>query len=403
MAELKRTLNLTEVVFFASGVILGAGIYTVIGKAAGHAGNMLWASFLIAAVTAILSIFSYAELSALYPKSGGEYYYVKESIGQKLANVVGVMVAFGGIVGAATIALGFAGYLSGLLNVNTLLAALGVIGLILLINISGVKNSSGFNIIFTLIETGGLIFVIYSAAPQIGKINYLEIPPEGIVGLLSAAALSFFAFTGFEDTVKLAEETKNPETTIPKALFISGGIVTLLYLSITIAAVSAVDPNELASSESPLAAVAEKRFGHTGAIILGIIALFSTANSLLSNMLGASRVIYNMGKDSTKLKWLGKISEEKRTPIPALIVATLVAALFSLIGNIEKVAPIANFFILSTFILINVTVIYLRVKDKEKERPFKIPLNIKNIPVISVAALLMLFVMLGFTLYNMVK
>jgi APA family basic amino acid/polyamine antiporter len=403
MAELKRTLNTAEVVFFASGVILGAGIYTVVGEGAGLGGNMLWLAFLISSVAALLTVFGYAELSSIYPKAGGEFVYTKEIFGLKPAYFVGVMVALCGIVSSATISLGFAGYLAELVNFHKFAFAFGIIGLIFLVNVLGIRHSSVVNIIFTIIECGGLLFVIFSAAPSFGKISYTELPPDGIHGVLAAAALSFFAFTGFEDTVKLAEETKEPERSIPKALFISSAIVMCLYMCVAILAVSAVPFEELGQSESPLATIIEKRFGHTGALVLAVVALFSTSNSLLSNMLGASRVIYTIGKESKALKLFSKVSSKRKTPVPALLLVTLIIAAFSLIGEVKSVALITNIFVFTVYIIINVCVIYLRIKDKDLERPFKVPFNIKNIPVLNVIAILMISVLMVYGVKTLIN
>ena len=160
MAGLKRTLSFIEVTFFAVGVILGAGIYTIIGEAAGYGGHLLWLSFLIAAFTALMTAFSYAELVSLFPKAGGEFVYVKNAMGLNIALVVGVLVSFCGIGGGATIAIGFAGYLSQLVALDVTTSALVIIGIIFLINIAGIRQSSSFNIVFTLVEVGGLLFVI---------------------------------------------------------------------------------------------------------------------------------------------------------------------------------------------------------------------------------------------------
>jgi len=403
MGELKRTLNLTEVVFFATGVILGAGIYTIIGEAAGEGGNMLWLSFATAAFTAVLTLFAYAELSSIYPSSGGEFTYVKESAGLRWAYVVGVMVALSGIISSATISLGFAGYFSELVDFPAVVTAIAIMGVILAINILGIKHSSVVNIIFTILETGGLIFVIYSAAPAIGKINYLELPPEGISGVLAGAAICFFAFTGFEDAVKLAEETKSPEKNIPRALFISSAIVMTIYLCVAFVVVSMIPFGELASSENPLSTVVEKRFGSTGAMIIAIVALFFTSNSLLSNMLGSSRVIYNIGKENKKLSLFAKVLPKRKTPALALIAVAVIAAAFSLIGDVKIAALITNFFVFVTFLIINITVIYLRKTKKELSRPFKIPGNIRGIPVISVVAIFMVTLLMGFTIYSLIS
>lgn len=401
MGELKRTLSLTEVIFFAAGVILGAGIYAVIGKAAGLSGNMLWVSFLIAAATALMSLFAYAELSSLYPGSGGEYSFVKEAVSPGWAYVVGGMVALTGIISSATISIGFSGYLSQLVDWPQKLTAIGIIVFIFLVNAAGIRHSSIMNIIFTLIETAGLLFVIFSAAPALGDVNYVEMPEKGLNGLLLGAAICFFAFTGFEDAVKLGEETKEPEKNIPRALFIASAIVITIYLCVAVVVVSMIPFAELASSESPLALVVEKRFGHTGALIIAVVALFSTSNSLLSNMLGSSRVLYNFGKENKRLKLLSRVLPGRKTPVAGLVVAAAIAACFSLIGKVESVALMTNFLMFLTFLVINGTVIYLRIKKPDLKRPFRIPGSIGPVPVISVLAILMVLVLISYTLYGL--
>lgn len=401
MPELKRTLNLAEVVFFAAGVILGAGIYAIVGKAAGAGGNMLWASFAISAFTALLSLFAYAELSALFPSSGGEFSFVKEAVGLRWAYVIGAMVALSGIMSSATISIGFAGYLSQLAQAPRHMMALGIIAFIFLINLLGIRQSSVVNIVFTLLETCGLLFVIYTAAPALGKVDYTELPPKGIHGLLTGAAICFFAFTGFEDAVKLAEETKRPERNIPRGLFIAALVVICIYLAIAVVAISMIPFEELARSESPLATVVEKRFGRQGALVIAGVALFSTSNSLLSNMLGASRVLFNFGKENKRLGLLSRLLPRRRTPVTGLIIAAGLAALFSLIGEIQKVALITNFFMFVTFFIMNATVIYLRIKQPQLKRPFKIPGNVRNVPVISVLAMLMVLLLISYTVYNL--
>lgn len=394
--KLKRTLRLFEVVFFATGVIIGAGIYAVIGEAAVYGGNALWLSFLVSALTATLTAFSYSELCALYPSAGGEFEYVKSAIGKKLALVIGPMVAFTGIVAGATISVAFAQYLGEVVEVSSRLASLCIIAFILFVNITGIRLSSGLNIAFTLIEITGLLFVIFAAVPHWGKVDYLQFPEGGIHSLLTAAAISFFAFTGFEDAVKLAEETKNPERNIPRGLFIATGIVVLIYMAVSISAVSLVSSTSLGGQKSPLLAIADSAWGRTGVVFLSLVALFSTSNSLLSNMLGSSRVFYAMGNESRKLKWLGSVSRKRQTPVKALLLATSIMVLFALIGKIKTVALITNFFAFGTFLLINVTVLYLRYKEPGLKRPFRIPLTIGWVPLLPVLAIIMILLMVAY-------
>ncbi len=401
MAELKRTLGLAECVFFGVGSILGAGIYTLIGKVAGLSGNFIWLSFLIAAISALFTAFSYAELSAAFPKAGGEYEYAKRAFGKKTGIFLGITISLNGMISGATVAVGFAGYLIGLIGVSLLIGALGIIAVVFIVNASGIRQSSVINIIFTLIETGGLAFVIFAAFPSIGKVNYTELAPAGANGILAASALAFFAYIGFEEVVKLAEETKHPEKNIPRALFIASAVVIVLYGLVTVCAVSAMPYAELGKSASPMADIIGSRYGQTGVIIISVIALFATSNTILSNMLGSSRVLLNMSKETKALQLFSYVSPKRKTPLAALGLILIIMSGFAFIGNIETIARIATVFIFITFIVVNLSVIVLRVKEKKLSRPYRIPMNIKNIPVISLLGILTTLVLLGYSIHSL--
>ncbi len=396
--KLKRTLSLAECIFFGVGSILGAGIYTIIGKVAGFAGNLTWLSFLIASLTALLTAFSYAELSAAYPKAGGEYVYTKEAMGKNIGTSVGFIIALNGIISGATVAVGFGGYFTELLDIPVVLAAIGIIGLIFLVNVSGIRESSIVNIIFTVIEFAGLVLVIISAFPKIGSVNLLEGTESGKASVLMAASLGFFAFIGFEEIVKLAEETKNPQKTIPRALFSASAIVSIIYLIVVVSAVSALPIDRLAKSSSPLSDIAEEGLGSTAGLIIVVIALFSTSNTILSNMLGSSRVIYDMAKKVKIMAVFQRVSN-RQTPYAALILILVIMSAFALIGKIEVIAMIANVFIFITFFAVNLSVILLRRSNPQKSRPFKVPLNVNNMPVISFLGMAMTLLLFGFNIY----
>ena len=402
MTQLKRTLGLTECIFFGVGSILGAGIYTLIGKVAGLSGNFIWVSFLIASICALCTAFSYAELSAAFPKAGGEYVYARKAFGKETGIILGVLISLNGIVAGATVAVGFAGYLSTLVDVGIVLGALGIIVLMFLLNASGIRQSSTLNVVFTIIEAGGLLFVIYSAAGAVGEVDYFEMPPGGYNDILAAASLAFFAYMGFEEIVKLAEETRDPGRNIPRALFISCGIVIVVYILVALCSVSVIPFKELGESSSPLADVVGIKYGKTGVIIISVIALFATSNTILSNMLGSSRVLLNMAKETKVLKPLSYVSPKRKTPVVALVLILIITSTFALIGAIETIARIATIFIFITFIVVNLSVIVLRMRQKGMARPYRIPFNIRNIPVISVLGIFMTFVLLGYAIYSFV-
>jgi len=215
--SLKRELGLLEVTLSGVGIILGAGIYVLIGQAAGLAGNALWLAFGLSAIIALLTGLSYAELSSMFPKAGAEYDYVANAFNKRLAFVIGWLVFLSGVLAAATVALGFAGYFAALTSVPLIISAVVLLVLLTVLLGYGVKETARVAVIATLIEAAGLVLIIALGLPHLGSVNYWEMP-QGFSGLFAASALIFFAYQGFESMVKFSEETRSPETTVPKAL-----------------------------------------------------------------------------------------------------------------------------------------------------------------------------------------
>ena len=379
---LKRELGLFEATLCGVGIILGAGIYALVGKAAGLAGNAVWLSFLIASVIAMFTGLSYAELSSLFPKAGAEYVYTSEAFGKRSAFIIGWLIILSGIIAGATVAIGFAGYFSALFNTPLIPVALGLILAISFIIFYGIKESVWFAIIFTLIETGGLLLIIFIGLPYFGKINYFEMPSLG--GIFSAAALIFFAFIGFEGIVRLSEETKHPEKIVPKALVLAIIITTTIYILVALSSVSVIDWKILGTSNAPLADIASMALGNNAFITLSIIALFATANTVLLFFLATSRIVYGMAREGSLPPVLSKIHFKRRTPWVAIAIIMIFSMLVALIGDIEMVANITNFTVFVTFIIINLVVICLRYTKPEVERTFKTPINIGKFPVLPV-------------------
>ena len=277
------------------GIILGAGIYVLIGEAAGLSGNGLWLSFILAAIVATLTGLSYAELSSRFPKAGAEYVYVENSFGKTLAWLVGWLIIAGCVIGGATVAMGFARYFYALFGTPVLLTALVMLIVIGIILIAGVKETAALTILFMGVEAAGLVIIIFIGVPYFGSINYLELT-HGVKGVIDAGVLIFFGYLGFEGITRLAEETKNPEKNIPKAIIFSLVITTIIYILVGIAAVSVVPWWELSQSEAPLALVAERVLGENSFLVLSVIALFSTFNTALVMLLSGSRLIYGIAE-----------------------------------------------------------------------------------------------------------
>ncbi len=384
---LKRELGLLEVTLSGIGIILGAGIYALIGKAAGLAGNSVWISFAISSLIAVFTGLSYAELSSMFPKAGAEYEYVRNAFGKKLAFIIGWLIILSGVIGAATVALGFGGYFSAFFKVPAIPSALILILALSFLLFYGIKETARFAIIATLIETAGLILVIVIGIPFIGKVDYFEMP-HGWTGIFQASALVFFAYTGFESIVKLSEETRSPEKTIPKGLMLAVLASIILYITVAISAVSVMGWERLSKSEAPFADLAFSAFGSDAYTLLTAIALFATANTVLMMMLGSSRIIYGMADSGTLPVLLSRLHMSRRTPWVAIIITMLSAILFIFSGDIAFVANVDNFTLFVTFFVINAALIYLRFKEPGLPRHFRVPLSVGKLPVLPVFGIL---------------
>jgi len=385
--KLKRTLSLFEATIYGVGIILGAGVYALIGQAASSAGNALWLSFVIGAAISALTGLSYAELSAMYPKSAGEYVYVKKAYSSKfLAFLIGWLLIFTGVLSASTVALGFAGYFGSLFGSPLILIAIVLIVLLSIVNFWGIKESSNMNVIFTAVEIIGLVLIIFLAlaSGSFGRVNYLEMP-NGFSGVIAASILVFFAYIGFEDIVNIAEETKSPKKFIPRAIVLAIIITTILYVLVSIATISLADWSSLGKLDNPLAFAASKSFlGDNASLVMSFIALFATANTVLIILVVTARMIYGIARDRALPFFLSKLHSKRKTPMYAVIAMMLLSITFLFLGRIETIASITSLGAFITFAVINLSVVWLRYTHPKLSRPFHVPLNIHNFPLPSI-------------------
>jgi APA family basic amino acid/polyamine antiporter len=391
--KLKRAVGLFTLTMYGIGIILGAGVYAIIGKASGEAGNAVWLSFLVASLVSMFTGLSYMELMSMFQRSAAEYTYVKHSLGSRLgAFVVGWIEIVADVVAASTVAIGFAGYFVGLFGGPLVIVAIALIAVLSLVNFWGIVESTKLNVGFSLIEVAGLLIVIATAIPRLGTVNLID-TPRGITGVLSASALIFFAFIGFEDIANIAEETREPEKTAPRALLFSVIATTALYVLVGISVVSLVSPEQLATSTAPLALAISGALGSSAFTLMSAIALFATANTVLVLLIVGSRMIYGMSSDGSLPKLLSRIHAGRRTPWAAVSFVMVCAMLFVLLENIEVVAGIADFSTFAVYSFVNVSLIILRYKEPRRERLFRVPLNIGRFPAIPFFGLLSIFLL----------
>lgn len=397
--NLKRVITLRDAVIYGVGIILGAGIYALIGLAAGIAGNAVWLSFFVAAAIAGCTALSYAELSSLFPKSAAEFVYLKRATGSSLlAFLVGYLTIFTGITSVAVVALGFSTYFRIFLPISPILVSILLIIGLSIINFKGIRESAKLNTICTLITISGLLLIIVFGISYLGNVNYFETPMGDLTqnlsvfsSIIGAASLIFFAYLGFEDIANIAEETKNPSKTIPRALIYSLIITTIIYLLIALISVSVVPYAALQQAalhsenamEGPLALVASTLLGPNAGILMSIIALFATASTVLILMIVSSRMLYGMAEERTLPQILKKVHPINRTPYVAISIVALISIIFIFIGDLSFSALLTNFGVFAVFLSVNVSLLIIRYKKNFPKPKFRAPLNIGKFPVLA--------------------
>jgi APA family basic amino acid/polyamine antiporter len=389
---LRRVLGLTEVTAGGVGIIIGAGIYVLLGAATAHAGPMVWAAFVMAAALSALTGLSYAELSSMFPSAAGEYEYTRRAFPEWVAFGVGWTMVVGLVVAGATVSIGFGRYLAYFLDVDPRVAALALLAAVSLVASRGIKQSARITLTLSAVQVGGLIFVIAIGLPHIGDVDLLAGP--GAAGIFSAAALVFFAFIGFDEVITLAEETTDPTRTVPRALLLALGISTLLYIGVAVAAVSVLGADALGTSPRPLADVIAHVLGARGATLVAAIAVVTTTNTTLLALTAASRVLYGMANAGAMPRALARVHPRFGTPRRALVVAALVASAFAAFGDFTVIAAVTDFAVYVVFLAVNATVILLRWTRPDLPRPFAVPGVVAGVPLVPVLGLASVMLMM---------
>jgi amino acid transporter len=368
---LKQAITRNMLLVFVLGDVLGAGIYALVGEVGAEVGGAIWTAFGLARLLAVFTAFAYAELVTKYPQAAGAALYVNKAFGAPfLTFLVAFAVMASGVTSAATLATAFAGdYLGEFIDVPTTLAALVFLAAVMALNIRGISESVRVNLVLTAIEVGGLILIVVIAAAALGdgsagtdagrafEFKSGEAVP---LAILSGAALAFYALIGFEDSVNVAEETRDPRRSYPRALF--GGLAAagVIYLAVTLLSSMVVPTDRLTGSSGPLLEVAKVGPLAVDTRVFSAIALFAIANGALINLIMASRLTYGMAREGIVPRAFGEVLAGRRTPLVAILFTTALCALLIVIGDLSTLADTTVTLLLGVFILVNVSVLVLR-------------------------------------------
>jgi len=371
-AELKRNLGLGLMVFYGVGVMVGAGVYVLIGAVAGTAGIYAPLAFLLAGLIAAPTALSYAELSSRHPEAAGEAAYVEASFGRQwLVVLTGLSVVLVGSISAAAVMRGGIGYLNGLVGIDTTLAVVLIGSALVLVAVIGALESLAVAALFTLIEVLGLLAVTGAGFLAEPSVDWSVMPSPSLAGIGSGAVLAFFAFIGFEDMVNMAEETRDPKKTMPKAIILSLIITSVLYAVVSWAAVRSLGIEELAASEQPLALVWERSTG-SSARFFSLIAVVAALNGILAQLVMASRVLMGMGRRYRGMRLLSKVYPRFGTPALATVLVGGIVMSISLAAPVQVLAELTSFLLLLIFVMINTSLIVL--KRRGASDGFEVPI-----------------------------
>ena len=370
-SKLERSLNLPLLIFYGLGTTIGAGIYVLIGTAAGYAGMYAPLAFIAAAIGIIPTAASYAELSGRLPVSSGESAYVNEGFRLRwMSMLTGWMVIISGVVASAAIAIGSAGYISSFVEIPHWVIVTSVIIILGLIAIWGIKESVMLAALFTIIEAGGLIVLIVagfsSEHVDLSRIPELFPPLWDVpiyLGIMNAGMIAVFAFIGFEDMVNVAEETKRPRASLPWAIFLTLGITAILYALVATVAVLSISPEDLALSKGPLSMVYHKLTGASPSVI-SAIAIFATTNTILVQFIMVSRVIYGMASRQNLFSIFSRVNRKTKTPILATLAVISLTLILALVFPIEKLAEVTSQVILLIWTLVNFALVRIKIRKE---------------------------------------
>ena len=367
-----RRLTLTHAVLYGVGVTIGAGIYVLVGVAAGRSGMYAPLGFLAAAVAMSLTAMSFAELGTRMPVSASEAAYVEAAFRRRwLTLMMGLLVVATATISAATISAGSVGYIGVFFPIAPAWIIIGVVLSMGIVASLATTQSIAFAGAMTLIEVGGLVLII-GAGVRAGDVGMISRLPEMIPDVGDGAAwmalggttlIAVFAFIGFEHIVNIAEELKDPNRTLPRALFITLGVTCFLYALVVWIAVTAVDPAELAASPAPLALVFQRLTG-LPLITLSVIAIIATLNGVVVHMIMIARVLYGLARQGNLPKPLGRVHASTRTPLLATGVAVASILVLTLAVPLEGLAELASQGTLAIFAGINVALIRLKTSGE---------------------------------------
>ena len=390
--ELKRAVGPLSLTALGVGAIVGTGIFVIVGEGLREAGPAVILSFVLAAVVCLFSALSYAELASSIPVSGSAYTYAYATLGEVVAWTIGwdLILEYG--VSVAAIAVGWGRNFNAFLETAFGVAlperfttsldegginipAVVIVLLITLLLMRGVKETANLNTVMVFIKLAVLAMFIGLAFTAFNADNLHPFAPQGSGGVLTAAALIFFAYIGFDAVATGSEEAKNPKRDLPIAIIGSLVVCTIIYVLVSVAAVGALPAAQLGASEAPLSEALEEGAGLSWAAALTAFgALVAITSVLLVILYGQTRIFFAMARDGLVPESWATINARTGTPAKLTLGFGIFAALVAAVLPLGAIVEMVNIGTLFAFIIVNIGVMVLRRTRPDMERPFKVPI-----------------------------
>ncbi|MCM2985816.1 MULTISPECIES: amino acid permease [Bacillus] len=412
---LKKELGSFDLTMLGIGAIIGTGIFVLTGTGAVTAGPGLVLSFVIAGLACLFAALSYAEFASTVPVSGSVYTFTYASMGEFLAFIIGWDLILEYMLAASAVSAGWSGYFVSFLNgigvhipVELTAAPGGLKGHVTYFNLPafiilmvitfllyfGIKESKRVNNIMVIMKIAVILLFILVAVKYVKPENWTPFVPFGTSGVLSAAALVFFAFIGFDAVASAAEETKNPSRNLPRGIITSLLICTLLYVVVSAIMTGIVPFMNFEGVSHPVSLVLQVAGQNWVAGIVDVGAILGMTTVMLVMLYGQTRVMFAMSRDGLVPKVLSKVHPKHKTPyINTLFFGTLSALMGGFIP-LDELASLVNIGTLSAFILISVAVIVMRKTQPDLPRAFRCP-AVPLIPILAILSCGLLIYKLG--------
>jgi basic amino acid/polyamine antiporter, APA family len=414
---LRRTFGVFQLTMISVGATLGTGILVILGEAVPIAGPAVWLAFILAGITALLSAVSYAEMAGMVPVSGSSYSYSYATLGEGVAWICGWCLVLEYAVSVAAVAVGAADYVNETLRIFGMslppslsagpdgeggvinLSALIVVLLATVLLMRGAKESGIVNTIIVFVKLGILVFFAIVAFTAFKAGNFAPMLPMGAAGVTAAASSVFFSYIGFDAASTAGEEAKNPKRDLPRAIILSMVIVTTMYVLVAVAAIGAREWQwfGLDSTTAPLVQIVhELTQSNLAVFIFAISAVLAILSVVITVLYGQSRILLTMSRDGMIPKVFGIVSPRTGTPLVGTLVTGVLVAITAALIPLGELANATSIGTLFAFCLVNIAVIYLRVRRPDLPRSFTVPFG-PTIPILGSLACAFLMINLGGT------